>query len=568
MAKPSLSIDEAKALHQQHDLEGAVKAYRSLLKQDPHHLEACHLLGMALTQQEQFQAAEKCLRDAINNNPNQPSLHNSLANVLLRQNNMTDAIQTLSEALTIDETYATAHNTLGRCYYLQGQGDAAKQHYEQAIQYDTHFPQAHYNLALLHLQQEQWSQAVEQLQMTLKLNPDFHQAHRQLAEALLQLEDYPAAHKILLHCIESQPEHADNYYNLGLTYLKQQQPEEAVAAFEQAIALECEQTDIQHLLGNAYLHEGDPAKALSYFMRQLEVSPMMESYYNIGVILMHQDRNKEAIQYLEQAQSLAPDDTAIAINLGGIYLKLQQLDKATAHYQAAIEKDPDNDELKHIVAAISQGETPDHAPAEYVEHLFDQYAPYYDKHLTEALQFSVPQQLMDAVSETLESPLETLTPPWDILDIGCGTGLAAPFLKPLAKRLDGIDLSPQMIAVADSKALYDSLAVMDALTIAEHFSQQDLVIASDVFTYIGNLTTVLEQCQRVLNPQGLLAFSVERSEQPDYQLQTTIRYAHNKAYLESSLKQAGFKPITCKETTLRTQQKQPVIGYLVVAQLL
>ena len=88
----------------------------------------------------------------------------------------------------------------------------------------------------------------------------------------------------------------------------------------------------------------------------------------------------------------------------------------------------------------------------------------------------------------------------------------------------------------------------------------------DEFTYIGNLTTVLEQCQRVLNSQGLLAFSVERSEQPNYQLQTTIRYAHNKAYLESSLKQAGFKLITCKETTLRTQQKQPVIGYLVVAQ--
>ncbi len=565
MAKSLPTIEDAKALHQNHDLTGAVKAYQALLKHNPQHVEACHLLGMALTQQEQFDQAIKSLRTAIENNPGQPSLHNSLANVLLRQHHITDAIQTLTEALSIDHTYATAYNTLGRCYYLQGQLNIAEENYQQAIRYDDHFPQAHYNLALLYLHQENWPHAIEQLQNTLALNPDFTQAHRQLGEAFLQQEDFKSAQDTFLHCVECQPEYADNYYNLGLTYLKQQQPEEAVAAFEQAIALECKQDDVQHLLGNAYLHEGDPAKALSYFMRQLEISPLMESYYNIGVILMHQDRNKEAIQYLEQAQSLAPDDTAIAINLGGIYLKLQQLEKATEYYQAAIEKDPDNDELKHIVAAISQTETPDHAPAAYVEHLFDQYAPYYDKHLTEALQFSVPQQLVDAINEALESPLTITPPPWSILDIGCGTGLAAPYLKPLAKQLDGIDLSPKMIAVANTKSLYDSLAVMDALTIGTTFCDVDLIIASDVFTYIGNLTTVLHQCYTVLKPNGLLTFSVERSEQPGYLLQTTIRYAHHKTYLYEALNHAGFTPITCQETTLRTQQKQPVIGYLVVA---
>lgn len=45
----------------------------------------------------------------------------------------------------------------------------------------------------------------------------------------------------------------------------------------------------------------------------------------------------------------------------------------------------------------------------------------------------------------------------DILDAGCGTGLCADVLRPYAKSLVGVDLSPQMLALAAKQQIYDQL---------------------------------------------------------------------------------------------------------------
>lgn len=111
----------------------------------------------------------------------------------------------------------------------------------------------------------------------------------------------------------------------------------------------------------------------------------------------------------------------------------------------------------------------------------------------------------------------------------------------------------------------DQLEVMDVNDIAQHYQDVDLIIASDVLAYMGNLQPIFNSFFSVLRPGGLLAFSVESTTLPDYILQTTVRYAHNKAYLQSTLEKSGFEWLSCQEHVIRTQQKQPVNGYLVVA---
>lgn len=157
---------------------------------------------------------------------------------------------------------------------------------------------------------------------------------------------------------------------------------------------------------------------------------------------------------------------------------------------------------------------------------------------------------------------------WFIVDVGCGTGLVAPLFKPLSHRLVGIDLSEKMIEVAKTKDLYDELVVMAAEDIADCYSGVDLIIASDVLSYIGDLVPIFKVFASVIVSNGLLAFSVESTSSADYILQTTIRYAHNKSYIESSLEGAGMRMLSCSRHVIRTQQKQAVYGYVVVAELL
>jgi len=117
-----------------------------------------------------------------------------------------------------------------------------------------------------------------------------------------------------------------------------------------------------------------------------------------------------------------------------------------------------------------------------------------------------------------------------VVDLGCGTGLCAPLFRPLARYMVGIDLSPGMLAIARQQRghLYDALLQGDGaetlLSASElrHRSggspstggSVDLVLAADVFVYVGELERTMRACAHVLRVGGLLAFTVEELELP------------------------------------------------------
>ena len=123
-----------------------------------------------------------------------------------------------------------------------------------------------------------------------------------------------------------------------------------------------------------------------------------------------------------------------------------------------------------------------------------------------------------------------------------------------------------MIAIARHKDVYNQLVCQDIDTYLAQPQQHDLIIAGDVFSYFGELATLFTRCNRSLVPGGLFAFTVERSDQPGYCLQETIRYAHHQTYIKDTLQQCGLTLLHFSEQSLREQQKKPLRGYVVVAQ--
>ena len=163
---------------------------------------------------------------------------------------------------------------------------------------------------------------------------------------------------------------------------------------------------------------------------------------------------------------------------------------AEKHFLKALEIQPHDPEIEYILSSISENEEkPNHAPKEYLQHLFDEYAPHFDKHLTEFLKYETPKNIAKAITEELGTEKDELT----ILDLGCGTGLAGNELQPLAKNLIGIDISEKMIEAANQKEIYDKLEVMDINQALKHYTNNDLIIATDVFTYVGDLTEIFKK---------------------------------------------------------------------------
>jgi predicted TPR repeat methyltransferase len=92
----------------------------------------------------------------------------------------------------------------------------------------------------------------------------------------------------------------------------------------------------------------------------------------------------------------------------------------------------------------------------------------------------------------------------------------------------------------------------------------DLILAADVFAYVGDLAAVFRSARRILEPGGCLAFTVERArEGQDIQLLPSLRYAHSEAYIRRLADEARFTGVRIFEAPIRRDQTAPIMGLYV-----
>jgi predicted TPR repeat methyltransferase len=245
---------------------------------------------------------------------------------------------------------------------------------------------------------------------------------------------------------------------------------------------------------------------------------------------------------------------------------LRRTGEAIAAYRHALELGADAAEIGFALAALGQAEAPASAPHAYVKELFDQYAGHFDRHLVDVLGYRTPA-LLGALLARHDVRIDAGL---DVLDLGCGTGLCASVLRPLARTLAGVDLSEKMLDKARELNLYDRLECADIVRWLD--GQQaawDLAVAADVLVYVGDLAPLFGRLHAALRPGGLFAFSCESLDQdphqarsPGYATTAANRYAHANGYVEACAHAAGFALLTSEAATLRREHDADVSGRL------
>ncbi|MEP9366036.1 methyltransferase domain-containing protein [Xanthobacter sp. VNH20] len=204
----------------------------------------------------------------------------------------------------------------------------------------------------------------------------------------------------------------------------------------------------------------------------------------------------------------------------------------------------------------------------FVRTLFDQYAGRFDTALREGLAYRGPE-VLDAALRTACHAAGAPLRFGRALDLGCGTGLAAPLLAPACDALVGVDLSPAMIEKARHLGLYAALETgeMVAFLKDQPPGAADLVLAADALCYLADLDGVFRAAARALVPAGWLAFTVETHDGAGILLRDTLRYAHGRAYVADALAAAGFATPVLEPVSTRTEKGVPVPGLVCVARL-
>lgn len=263
-----------------------------------------------------------------------------------------------------------------------------------------------------------------------------------------------------------------------------------------------------------------------------------------------------AIAELERALRLEPGDAHVRRLLAQAWLAAGEADHALAV----------TDDAALVARAQAIKAAPRSDPG-YVRHLFDQFSADYDLRMRQHLRYAAPEILLGLLQLVGAAMVMPGRAAMAILDLGCGTGLAGQVFRPLAARLDGVDLSPAMIEKARARGIYDHLAVADlesALALAG--SSYDLILAADTLVYLGDLGPVFRAAAGRLNPDGFFLFTVEQA-QDGFALGPKRRWRHGEAYLRQAAQDAGLSVAGLVEAAPRQEDNRPVAGFAVALTL-
>jgi len=271
-----------------------------------------------------------------------------------------------------------------------------------------------------------------------------------------------------------------------------------------------------------------------------------------------------ALENFQKAAAMQPGNPLALRGLLRCNLALGDMQAAQAQAQVLIERFP-NDAGVQYLHALAQGQTPATQPAVSIVGLFDDYAQRFDMHLVRGLKYKVP--------ERVAQQLLALHPDrkFNLLDLGCGTGLLGLYLGPIQGHIVGVDLSRKMIeqaALHQVYARFHNVNMLDALreTPAE---QYEVITCLDALVYVGDLATVIPNALRILKPGGHFIFSCEaaQEDEPDLALrQPSGRYAHRDTAVERLCREAGFDQVQIEHLPmLRMEGDAPLPGFLVTA---
>ena len=402
-------------------------------------------------------------------------------------------------------------------------------------------------------------EAIFYWQRALELAPDYAAAYVNLGDAYFAKSETESSEAAYRKSIELAPDDPKGFVGLARVLHFSNRSGDAESALHQALELGADAPEVWNLVGTVLLEIGGLDAALELFEASVRTAPAEpQGHAGKGIALHMLARPDEARAAYRRALEIDPRYPLALKHLGVLLQECGELDAAAECFRQLLAADPNDDMARHMLAATA-GETTSSAPAGYVTRLFDDYADRFDTHLSR-ISYRVPELIRDAVVDVTGS--DQLG--WRIMDLGCGTGLCGELLRPLAAFLAGADLSPRMIAKSRERNIYDSLitgSIEDALDGQERAF--DLIVAGDVFTYIGDLASAFAGAARALSPGGLMAFSIEEADGDSYHLCPTGRYAHSPAYVDDTAIVSGLSVVRRRDVVLRNDP-EPIRGQIVV----
>lgn len=370
---------------------------------------------------------------------------------------------------------------------------------------------------------------------------------------------HPQARDAFARALDLEPDLGDALLGLGLSYMATRDFKAAVAPLRQAAGTPDAPAIWHACLAQGLYMTGDFAGCAKAFEDAAALEPLAtnarltHARAATFACMVEGDVEAALARYPALAGDEAEDIEVIAHEAFAILGVFGHVQAAAAVGAWRLARKPDDHIQAYLLQAVT-GATVDRAPAAYVEAHFDSFADNFDRQLVDLLNYRAPERLARLV-EAHESRFA------EILDLGCGTGLSAPALAGFGGRLTGVDLSRGMLDRAEARGGYDLLVQAEAVAfLDDHPAAFDMIFATDVVIYFGDLADLFRASAKALRSGGILALSTEVCAE-GWALLSSGRFAHADAYV-ARMARPDFELLDQEPIPLRHEGLAPVEGTL------
>ena len=289
--------------YRQGEVDKAVQAFEKALEISPHHKSTkrnMHQIYLEKTHHalkiKDFPSAEQFSKKAIQLGPQNPTIYQYLANGYSINGKFTKAIENYKKALKIQPTDMSTQQELAKCYI--GYGVSLKE-------------------------QKKWDDAITAYKQARKLDPTLEIATTNIADAIWQKAN---------------------------AYRAEGNIDAAIEAYLELRKLHPDESDIHALLGDLYLKKGQYESALTAFQKVYKQRPddeqakhnLIAVYHQYAQHLINLKNHTTAVDQLEKAVTLFPEDTNLRLNLSQAYQHTSQFDKAKTQLEHILTNHPDH----------------------------------------------------------------------------------------------------------------------------------------------------------------------------------------------------------------------------------
>lgn len=364
MARPDHRLGVALACHQRGQTTQARQLYEDVLRDQPGHPDALHLLGVLKFQLGDAAAARQDIERAIRQRPDFPDAQFNLAKVMTALGRHGAAADAYRAVIRRQPDKLDAHYNLAQALAAGGDFAGAVASYRRALEIDPKAAQVWSMLGNAQRQLGDREQAVAAYRRAIELDPRNPIPHNNLSVALREVGQLAAAAEAARCAVARRADFADGHLNLGTALADQGDLAGAIGAYRRGLEIAPDNPLLHDNFAMVLRDAGDLDAAEAASRRSLALQPdSATALANLGTTLRAGGRLAEAGAVFDRAVALDPSSTAARLGCATVLIDRGRLAAAEKVIRAALESDPTSTEAYFALAEVADLEPGDPATA-------------------------------------------------------------------------------------------------------------------------------------------------------------------------------------------------------------